>query len=223
MALDFSEPAAGDAAEQSWFALSRFGVGAHVGTLGLGGHVTYDVKPWFYVKADLSGLGVDVDDEYEGVDYTGKLDVFAGGLTANFRPFHKVRFVRGFRVTAGAYIVDMGIDLTARGSATPGDTIEVGGADFNVGANDGLDGNIDLSGFSPYLGLGWDWGFGSESGLGVSLDLGVVFTGSADVDLVGVGVLAGQAAVDAELAELRDDVDEISIFPLLRISATYRF
>ena len=61
----------------------------------------------------------------------------------------------------------------------------------------------------------------------IGLDIGVHFQGKPDVSLAGDGTLSSDSlflsAVDDEIADIEDDLSFLQFYPVLGVSATYRF
>ena len=113
------------------------------------------------------------------------------------------------------------------GSASSvGTTIDINGTDYDLADGDRLDAGIEYNAVTPYLGLGWDFCFGAEKSWVLGIDLGVLYMGEPDVTLVGVGALADAAVEDdinAELASIREDIEDYTFLPVVKIGFTYRF
>ena len=202
--------------------LDRFGVGAQVGTNGIGGHLTFDITNWLYLKGEVGGFSYDgIDFDSEGAEYEGDLDLFAAGITVNVLPFEyfDVPVMRGFRLSAGAYRIDHSLDVRTTGAEAGGDFE----TDLNGFNPDGaLTGSAEFSDFAPYVGIGWDWRMGSEDQFVISLDVGVIFVGSAEVDLDNN---SGNPALDVDEFEddIEDETDKFEIYPLVQLGVGYRF
>ncbi len=219
-----------DSSYGGWFKRDKFGVGAFAGTAGIGGHVSYEVNEWLYLKGQIGGFSYSTDQTIDNVDYEGDLSLFSAGVSANINPLYKVPVMNGFRISVGAYGVDNNVELNA---SSPGQSIELGGASFTLGANDRLEGNVGFSSFAPYAGLGWDWDFGKDDQFIISFDAGVLFTGTADVDLRAVGAFADftaqnpslnlQSEIDAEIDSIREEVEDYPFYPVVSLGFTWRF
>jgi len=216
---------------RDWSASDRFGLGFSTGTLGLSLQSSYEVTDWFYVKAQIGGFPLSISQEVDGTDYDLDIHLFSGGATANFLPFHSKPYVNGFRVSVGAFGVNNNFGLEA---SSPGQELSVGdSADFVLGSGDKLVGDIELSGFAPYVGFGWDFTKGSDAQFRISFDLGVLFIGSPDVSLRAVGAFSDfaiqnpginlQDEIDAEISSIQEDVDDIELYPVFSSSFTWKF
>ncbi len=210
----------------NWASIDHWGAGVSASTLGLGGHVRYDVNNKFYVKAEIQGIALDENLDIDEVNYDGELDFLSAGLTGSYLPFADSAFGKGFKISFGGYLVDNNIKIKA---SAPGEVINIGSAAaYTLTAGDTLDGDIGYSSFAPYIGLGWDWAWGTEKQFILSLDAGVLFTGAPDVSLTPNSALLTnsgipQAQFDAEVQDIIDDVDDFEIYPVVKLGFTWKF
>lgn len=213
---------ADDGPSVSLLARERFGFGIHAGTLGVGGHLNYELTDWMYVSGEMNGFAFSMDTDVDGVNYDGDLSLLSGGLTLNLRPFHDVRILRGFRLTGGGLFVDNSLEVEA---SSPGDVINIGDAPaYTLTAADRLTGRAEFSNLSPYVGPGWDWTFGKDRRFAISLDAGILFTGNPDVSLTPNGALLTQipqAEFDKELNSFREDIKDLKYYPVVKLSFTW--
>jgi hypothetical protein len=93
-----------------------------------------------------------------------------------------------------------------------------------------LTGRIDYRKAAPYLGIGWGNALARSSRWTTNIDLGVFYQGNPNVQLASVGctvsntvckTLANDVAV--ERLRLRDDVDALKVYPVVRASIGYQF
>jgi hypothetical protein len=113
------------------------------------------------------------------------------------------------------------------GQPGSGGTYDIGGVTFTQAQVGTLRGTGDLGNSAPYLGLGWLWG-SEGAGLAWSLDLGVLFQGSPDIELTSTGGTLSndpslQAAIAAEEVDLENSVNQFDLYPALSIGVSYRF
>lgn len=206
----------GDSA--SWLT-NRFGIGAQLGVQGAGLHLRYDVSEKFNLRLEGNYFKYDDTFEVEDIDYSGEFDFSNVGLLANWLPITG----SGFRITGGAFAGALQLDGSA---SSVGTTIDINGTEYDLNAGDRLDAGIEYNDVTPYLGLGWDFCFGSDKSWVLGIDLGVLYMGEPDVSLVGAGALADPAAtadIDAELDSIREDVEDYTFLPVVKIGLTYRF
>lgn len=195
----------------------RLGYGAQFGVQGAGLHLRYDAAEQFYIRLDTNYLQYDDSFEVDDIDYTGELDFSNVGLLANWLPFSNI----GLRITGGAFVGPLQLDGSAGGV---GNTIDINGTNYLLGANDQLNTSIEYNTVNPYLGIGWDFAFGAEKNWVLGIDLGVLYMGEPDVSLVGTGALAAATAdINAELDSIREDLEDYNFLPVVKIGLTYRF
>jgi hypothetical protein len=90
-----------------------------------------------------------------------------------------------------------------------------------------LGGEIKFKDLAPYLGVGFGNAVAAGKKIGISLDLGVAFVGSPNLELNATGPIAGDPAFRADLAEEEADVEEslsdFKLYPILSLAITYKF
>ena len=218
----------GGGAASSFF--GRFGIGAQVGTNGIGGHLTFDITEWMYLKGEVSGFsgGPTFDFDTDDVAYDGEIDLFAAGVTLNILPFkaYEVPVLRCFRITGGAYQVDHQVNVSSTEANDPTLRGQLIGA--GISPDGAVRGEVEFSKFAPYVGIGWDWRFGSEDRFVFSLDAGVLFVGSGNASLTQSNDLAASGIVSAvdtanEEQDLQDELDQFEIYPVVQLALSYRF
>ena len=185
-------------------------------TFGVG--IAHPVTSGVVVRADYVTTGALSDRRTEeGIDYdaSGKISRFA--LLADWHPGGG-----GFRVTGGVNVNNSALDLVA---LPAGNSITLGGQTFPVTSADRFDATIDFPRVTPYIGIGWG-SVGRDSGWHLTADLGISI-GRASLSARVSGQLAQvpgiDAAVDRELAELRDGVGKVRAIPQFTLGIGYRF
>ncbi len=175
----------------------------------------------------------------DGIDYDGDFRFNAGAVMLDYRPF-----AGGFRISAGGYTGAPEIKLVAEGD---NEQFDVGNRQYT--ADGRLDGDIDLGGAAPYVGIGWG-GRPSGTGFGFSFDVGVMFTSSPGISLTATGNacdstvvacnpngLAGfdvndpndpraqafQSELEQERQNLEDDAKDYKYWPVVNLGVHYRF
>ena len=150
------------------------GVGLRLGTAGVALDYTLPLNDYVDLRAAGNFGSLSRDESYDDIDYEVDFSFTALSAFADIRPFRG-----GFRVTAGAFSSAPDADISG-GDPDNVRRYEIGDESFN--AQIAMDGNVDLGGFAPYLGIGWG-GTSGKRGFGVSVDLGVMFADSPDVSL----------------------------------------
>ncbi len=215
------------------------GVSAKVGTLGLGVELDYAINEKFNVRLQANGYSYDDDFEEDDISYTGEIDLSSTGVLVDWRPFDGT-----FRVTAGLY--NNANELTAIATQVGNQSYEIGDVDYRSAANDPLilDAKAELGKSSAgYLGIGW--GNTAPSGWMFSFELGVLLSGSPEVSLSATGSAIGsyngveqQFSVSdnsnplvqefnenlrVEEKNLKEDISDFDVYPVISLGVGYRF
>lgn len=189
-----------------------------VGLPGLSVGVAQSLGSRFGLRADYGGLpGRDIDATEGGIEYEGRSRLRRLGLFADW-----FVGVGEMRLTGGVTVNDVGLDLSTRSDAS---SIQLGGQSYPLQPGDRLDARVEFSRVTPYLGIGWGHRR-ADPGWAWNADLGVSF-GRVSVSATPRGALAAQPgvqqAIEAELVELRSDVDDLRFVPQLSVGISYRF
>ncbi len=192
-------------------------LGIKVGTLGIGIEGTYDLSSKWGLRGSINQYDYSYDDDLDGVDYDGDLELSSISLLLDYRPTES-----GFRVTGGAVLNDNAI----KGVALPTDFYDIGDETYTLAETGVLSANAEFDDVAPYLGIGWD--FGSSSRLRFNIDAGVLFQGTASVEILSTGgTLSNDPAFQAELEEearlTEDDLEDYDLYPVLSIGLSYTF
>ena len=183
------------------------GIGARIGTTGLGADVAWDLAPTLSARVGYSGGSVDHDVSTDLTTYHGKLNLKNLNTFLDFAPLGPL-----FRFTGGFIFNDNKFDVNTD--------------QFNGGS---ISGTVKPSNSAaPYLGIG----YGRVSGAGVNFyaDLGVMYQGSPKASLTAnCGTLsAGQCStlqgqVASEQAALEDKLKNAKYYPVLNVGLTIGF
>ena len=200
-------------------AQAQLAVSGSIGTMGGSVEAQTQITPIIQLRGGYNYLEYGVDDTYDDIAYDGDLDLTTWGAFVDFRPFSN-----SFIVTAGAYFGDKGLDLTAR----PTQNVEIGNQTFTPGQIGTLRATAELEDTAPFLGIGWDTTFQGGTGFGFKIIAGAMFTGSPDVSMTSSGgSLSNDPNFQAQLAieeqNLRDDVDDYEVYPVVQAGLTYSF
>ena len=181
-------------------AAAQFGIAGRVSTLGIGGEVSWRGNKTIGLRGGVNYFELTKDATVENIayrlkphleNYTAIVDLYPLGGSFHLSGgmlYNKNRGVMNARLTSNITIGDSTYTPSQVGSLT---------------------GTVDFRHTSGYLGLG----FAGRSRVSFLFDLGVGFTGTPRVGLVGTTNLTGQAkaAFDAnvakELQQIRDEID----------------
>ncbi len=197
-----------------------FSAGVVASTLGFGAEAGYAFNARLALRVAGHAFSLDQDGEESGIDYEADLDLSNFGAYLDWHPF-----AGAFRLSAGWFATDNRLEGTGRPRAGGG--YDIGGVTFTTAEVGTLQAQVDLGSSAPFLGLGWLWGR-NDGGLIFSVDLGVLFQGSPDVELRSVGgtLSANPVLLDAlaaEASELEDDLDQYELYPVVALGLGYRF
>lgn len=172
------------------------GLGARVGSLGLGGEATLGLSDSFALRGGFGVFPYEYEGEFEGEDYLVTFPTSAWSIGVDFYPGGgPFRLMGGFIGRSG----DLGLEADVT------DTRQIGGTTYTESGT--LLGTLDQGSVAPFAALGF--GKHYDGGLGLFVDLGVAFTGEPDVRLEATGPLAAQPGIqqdlDQEAQEIEDD------------------
>lgn len=192
----------------------RMGLVGHVGTLGLGAGFAVQVQPNLGLRASLNFVPFDINFEEDGIDYSLDWSSPHFLLLADFYPAGR------FRMNAGVMVSAADVDINGR----PVGPTELGDVVYTPEEVGTLSGRVSTNTVSPYIGIGF--GNPAASQVGFFLDLGVAFHGNPEVSVEADGVLASdpqfQRDLDVEVQEIQEDVENITVYPVLSIGMSFR-
>jgi hypothetical protein len=195
-------------------AAADFGVGVKAGTLGIGLEGRWDPPvPWFDLRVGLNQYDYADNGDYAGINYDATLALDNYYLTANLKfP------VSPFRFTVGAF--SNGNEMQLQSTET------LGGIRGNAV---GLESVTSFDSTAPYAGFGFDFELFGKAGL--NLDFGVLWQGDPAVTLLPTNwdSLSGpeqallQPLLDAERAQLEDEMSDLKAWPVISVAFVYNF
>lgn len=197
----------------------RLDVGLNVGTMGLGGQVSWLLVPnKLSVRVGAHAYNYNHDTSADSIDYTGKLKLKSEMLTLDWHPFEG-----RFHLSAGVVANGNKFDLNAKPSAAG--TYTINGKTYTAAQVGTLSAKVDFPSTAPYLGLGW--GDSSQSaGLHFMGDMGVVSQGTPRAKISATGGAADPSlAADLQQAQiqLQDKLADFKLYPVLQLGLAYRF
>lgn len=204
-------------------AAADFGVGVKAGTLGLGIEARWDPPvPWFDVRLGMNRYDFDEDGDYAGIPYDATLALDSTYLTGNLKfP------VSPFRFTVGMF--SNGNEVVLGSQDTGGQNYDIGGGSFDPSTVGRLYSVTSFDSTAPYVGFGFDFELFGKAGL--NLDFGVLWQGEPAVTLEASNwdnlSPAEQAllapALDAERADLEDEMSDYKAWPVVSLAFVYNF
>ena len=186
---------------------AQLGLAVRGSTLGIGLEASYRVNRNLGVRAGGNYFEFSKDATIENIDYTATPHFESGTLILDVYPM------------GGSFHLSGGMLLNGnegRLDARLNQNIDIGGRTYTPDQVGSLVGRVDFKKTAPYLGLG----FAGRGRISILFDLGVGFTGTPRIDLIGQTPLTGaekaefDARVAQELAEVRADIEDKSYLKL---------
>lgn len=199
-----------------------FAVRAEVGTLGVGGAVTYNVTPKVGLVFGYNGADISVKDSFDvdGVNYGLDIDSSNVYLNAELRPFEN-----WFYTALGVASLDHNFKVT--GTPTANSTYEIRGQVYNAQDVGSIRGEVSYNGLAPYIGLGFSPTV--QNRWGVFGELGAYYTGKPSISLradnptiASAGGVSLQDTLDAEERKFQDKF-KYQWYPMAKLGVTVRF
>ncbi|MBT8100051.1 MAG: hypothetical protein KJO82_09890 [Gammaproteobacteria bacterium] len=192
--------------------------GIKAGTLGIGGETTWRPIEWLDLRAGVNLYDYDDSTNYAGIDYGGTLALENYYVTGNFRfPLSP------FRLTVGAYQNNNEVQLVS--VSAPSYLIGNNPTPYQPADVGTLTGIAGFDSVAPYLGAGFDFDIFNRFGL--SLDFGVLWQGEPSVSMFADGLLGSDPAfladLNAEIAELQNEVEDMKAYPVISLGVNFNF
>ena len=201
-------------------AAADFGVGVKAGTLGLGLEGRWDPPiPWFDLRAGINRYDFDDDGGFAGINYDATLALDSYYLTGNFKiPLSPFRF------TVGAFSNGNEMQMASRDAL-----INIGGTVFDTSTIGTISSVTSFEDTAPYAGVGFDFELFGKAGL--NLDFGVLWQGDPYVTFEAENFSSLSAAeqalltdaIEAERAELENDMSDFKAWPVVSLAFVYNF
>lgn len=199
----------------------KYAVGLKVGTLGLGLDISRSISDKLNIRLNVNGATYSTTETEEGIEYEFDMDLITAGLLLDYYPMGNE-----FRVSAGAYYNGNEFALTGQLA----NAVTIGNNTYQPGEVGSLTGTVDFDEFAPYIGIGWG-NSTKQAGWSFSVDVGVMYHGEPNVDLVatcGAALATTTCAelntnVDREEAQLLDELSDYKLYPVVSVGVTYTF
>lgn len=203
--------------------LSDIGAGAEIG-------YRWDNK-WGLRLGHLLGeldLDFDADDTngFQGdeLTYESDVDLENSYLLADWHPWN-----RYFRVSTGLFLNNSKAKVVTRCEAQaliPGtESCEFGNSRFPAAILGDVTTKVDFDTVAPYLGIGW--GHRPESGFAFNVDLGVIYLGTASVDMSSSGSCNSddqcREQIESEEREIEKELEDYRFLPFAALGVSYLF
>jgi len=189
------------------------GVGAKVGTLGLGAEMTVGITDTLNGRLGLNSYKYETSGTEGDVRYDIDLKLQTTALLMDWHPSGG-----GFRVTAGYMFNSNKLDLNSKAA----DSYTIGNKTYTADID--LRGRVSFKN-APYVGIGWG-NAAKGSGFGFNAELGVIYQGSPKVRLSGTcnGNCDGfEDELRVEERKAQDDLKNYKWYPQVAIGVSYTF
>jgi hypothetical protein len=192
-----------------------FGIGARVGTLGLGGEASVRVMDNLSVRGGFGVIPLEYDGTLSDAEY-------------RFRPSSPfVNVGVDFFPMAGGFRIGGGLLFTPEPTTLEGETsgmVAIGGRMYTGSEVGTLTGTLDHGAVAPYVTIGF--GRTTARGLGLFLDLGAAYLGEPGVTFSADGSAADDPQFRADLQRHAEEAQEaaggyLRILPVLSIGLRY--
>ncbi|KAH0438497.1 hypothetical protein [Paraburkholderia fungorum] len=189
-----------------------------VGTEGVGLGYGYGISQNFGARVEVNGFGFSHNFSAGDLNYNANLRLIHGALLGDYFP---APHAFPIRLTAGLLIGD---DQLA-GDATSSDgTYTINGVTVASGGET-IHARIKFPTVRPYVGFGFGHNPTAKKGLSMAFDAGVAIgkpSVSFDVP-ANIANAAGAENVAAEEQNLQSKANKFPVYPIVKVSLTYRF
>ncbi|MGC2047607.1 MAG: FecR family protein [Gallionella sp.] len=187
---------------------------AKASTLGLGADLNLSISDSMSARFGFnSGTYYSANSNITGYDSNVLLQTV--NALADWYPYQG-----SFRATGGLFYNNNKATL----NAIPGTNgIVIDGVPY-LGVTS-MQGTLTFNAIAPYLGIGWGNPVAKDKGWGLVTDIGVLFQGAPNVDLVTTCTTGcpPASAIAAEQAKLEDQVSKFKLWPVVSIGISYQW
>ncbi|MCM0593759.1 MAG: hypothetical protein KA716_27585 [Gloeotrichia echinulata DEX184] len=209
---------------------SGWAITSEVSTLGFGASVTKSVTPNLNARLGLNYFSTGIDVKNTDVTYKSDVNLFNVSTVVDYHPWKN----SGFRVTGGLVFNDNNVEGNAK--LNSGQKVTIGNQTFDSNQLGEIKSKISFpNSVAPYLGIGWGNAVKPGQRFGFSVNLGVMFPGSPQVDITGSAnstlpvaqrtLIQNQlnSAIPQEKAKLENDLDWLNFYPVFSLGLSYQF
>ncbi len=206
---------------------ATLGVALTGGLSGIGVDVGGNINSYLGVRGTFADISISHNGSYStSTTWNATLKLEQTGLLLDYFPFQG-----GFHLTGGVVKDGNKVTLSAQPVAGSTATYKFNGNQYPTSDVSSANASVDWGKTVPYLGIGFGNLAGSK-GFHFTTDFGVLFSGKPNAAInvncspagatAGVcGALAGDVATDQ--AKLQNDVNKISIWPVVRVGIGWAF
>ncbi|MDB5687162.1 MAG: hypothetical protein JWR77_1751 [Rhizorhabdus sp.] len=192
---------------------SHFRLALSLGSLGIGPEVTYRPYRWLALRGSATFLSANPHAHIDDIQYKSRLKLRNYGLMGDIYPFGN-----GWRLSAGFREDDNRMLL----QATPMMPITIGGSSYTPAQVGTLSGEVSTRQYAPVVTIGY--GGTVAKGFSIGGDIGVMFHGRPRMGtLTSSSTLVTPADLMTEQGEIQRDIRKYRYYPVLQMSAGYRF
>ncbi len=183
------------------------------GSLGVGPEVSYAINRYVGVRGNITFLNVSHDFHSGGLPYHGEAHLGSGGLMLDFRPFGG-----GFFISGGARLNKNKL----RAKSTFNGVIVIDGVTYTSSRTGTLLGYADFPAVAPTFTFGYAGTL--RRGIKVGIEAGAMFMGSGRVyPFTNTGPTVSPSRLEAQRAGLQRELDKYEVYPIVQLTAGYRF
>jgi hypothetical protein len=197
---------------------------ANIGTTGAGAHLVVPMEKTLNGRFGLNGFSHNFSHTADSIDY----DLKAKLQTVDFLFDWYLSENGSFHLTGG--VVYNGNKFEGKAKPNGAGSYTINGKTYSAATVGSLNGNIEFRKAAPYLGIGWGNALATDKNWHFSTDLGAIFQGSPQVQLVSRGCTTSVQVCSAlakdvatEQAKFADDVKSFKVYPVVRVALAYRF
>lgn len=184
-----------------------------LGSLGIGPEVTYRPYRWFSLRGSATFLSASPHARIDEIQYRSRLKLRNYGLMGDIYPFGN-----GWRISGGVREDNNRMLI----QAAPMMPVSIGGTSYTPAQVGTLSGEITTRQYAPVVTIGY--GGTVAKGFSIGGDIGVMFHGRPKMGgLSSTSMLVTPADLVTEQGQIQRDIRKYRYYPVLQMSAGYRF
>jgi hypothetical protein len=207
---------------QTGSANESLGIGAKIGTMGVGAEISVALVPNTRLRSGYNFLTYSFDSKISDINYDFDTEFSSIPILFDVHPFGGSFFLSG-----GVFLNNNNVGVV--GSVSPG-SLDPAYQKYDFLADQiTISGDVEFLPVAPYAGLGWRTN-SNESGWGFLAELGVLFQGAPDVTGLRVnapidinGVPEVQEFLAEQASEIEDELSWFQFYPVAAVMLTYHF
>lgn len=202
-------------------------IGITASTMGAGIEYTHPLSDDFSLSFGINKFSYTDEIKESDVNYSADIDFNSISLIANYNPFSDTAVFRNLRIRTGLYNNNNEISMSAKPN---GGTITIDGISYSA---NGVSANakVDFDNLSPYLGIGWGSSNSENAGIfgmNLTFDIGVIktkvnakLTGNCTLDAITCNNF--QDSIDNENRDLQKELEDLDLYPIVKLGLSYSF